>query len=320
MVLAALAYFGMLNPDRFLPDKISVSDNRIQLISTQANGLIIKNAGSDTLNNLQINMTNHDCKISPPNTIAPGEMKRITLICNDPITPNSRLKGDIKINYSTITYGEIMQKTAAASYAVRGNYFSAKGLVEYWPFDSDANDYSGYNVPGTINGATLDTKGGKVGGAYIFDGNDYISVPSISAINFGAGDFTISAWGFRNTGAGFFLYAYNPANSPYFVVFSYASGNIQMWDGSFKDSGVNPGDNNWFHLVYMRQSGTIKFFINGVQTPNTYTLATSYSNTAGAYIGVSQSSEYLTGKLDEIMIFNRALSVDEIKAMYQSGR
>jgi hypothetical protein len=323
LVLAALAYFGMLNPDRFLPDKITVSDNRIQLISTQSNGLIIKNAGSDTLNNLQINMTNHDCKISSPNTISPGESKRLILICNDPVTPNSRLKGDIKINYSTITYGEIMQKTATAFYGVRGNYFSSKDLVGYWPLDSDTNDYSGNNNHGTNNGATLDTKGGKIGGAYNFNGvsafieaNDY---PFSSTQ-------TISAWFKTSTSGNMPIVSkWNSNeyqidilnNGGYKIYVDYNAGNCWSY------STINVNDGIWHHIVVVIGNYAPIIYLDGVdRTGTTATVNCVLTDSATKpRIGARTDTwGYFNGQIDEVMIFNRAFSADDVKALYQSGR
>jgi len=72
-------------------------------------------------------------------------------------------------------------------------------LVSEWTFDNannPAEDTWGNN-DGTVNGATYQNKAsGKCvyGGCYSFDGNDYIDIPSNNLFNFGAGDFTYSAW------------------------------------------------------------------------------------------------------------------------------
>jgi hypothetical protein len=338
LVIAVLAYFGMLNPDRFLPDKITVSDNRIQLISTQSNGLIIKNAGSDTLYNLQINMTNHDCKISPTNTIAPGEIKRLILICNDPVTPNSRLKGDIRINYTSSTYGEVMQKTATASYAVRGYYFSSNGLIGYWPFDNDMKNVLGNGYDGTCTNCPV-MKQGKVLNAYEFDGsNDVINIPSLSIP--ANQDFTMSAffnsqkWENLACGPNTIFYSFDDmliGSSDGYVSFQLEKEGTHV--GVIPARGPElalasaPSLNVWHHLAAVRRNNILELYIDGIPIPDpspqtelnqhSTTLLAGTINIGGTYC--SATTAY-AGMIDEVYIFNRALSVDEVKALYQSGR
>jgi hypothetical protein len=325
IAIAALAFFGMLNPDRFLPDKVTVSDARIQIIPTQSNGIIIKNMGSDTFYDLQINMTNHDCKISAPNTISSGEIKRFILICNDPVTPNSRLKGDIKINYSTNVYGNIVQKTATAFYAVRGNYFSSNSLVGYWPLDSDSKDYAGLNSPGIIGGATLDTKGGKVGGAYSFDGNDYINT------NYGTmtTDGSVSLWFKPAISQSATTLFDKVATGNDFALFYNLSSDGKLTFRNQKSTIYNAystttnfNANSWYFVAVTWGSKGMYLYLNGVQEDyNTFTDIPS-GNTNPFYLGAytNGAGNFFIGSIDDFMIFNRALSSDEVKALYQSGR
>jgi uncharacterized protein (UPF0333 family) len=334
LVLAALAYFGMLNPDRFLPDKITVSDNRIQLISTQSNGLIIKNAGSDTFYNLQINMTNHDCKISMPSTIAPGEIKRVIILCSDPVPSNGRLKGDIRINYSTITYGEIMQKTAMASYAVRGNYFSSKGLVGHWPLDNgNANDYSNFGNNGAISGAVQGA--GKLNEGYIFDGiDDYIQMTGYKGIS-GTNPRSISAWFKSTTITG-------PAISTIIAWGSVGTGTVYqvaLWYSTLDPTSNGKmgahtvgdvvittekyDDNLWHNVVVTTDSDAyVNVYIDGALKASRTINYFNTGSTADFAIGrrLTDNTEPFKGTIDEVMVFNRILTADEAKALYQSGK
>ena len=60
------------------------------------------------------------------------------------------------------------------------SYVPASGLIAYWGFDSNANDYSGNGNNGIVNGSSLTTdRFGNSNSAYSFDGiNDFISIPS----------------------------------------------------------------------------------------------------------------------------------------------
>jgi hypothetical protein len=72
------------------------------------------------------------------------------------------------------------------------NYVPSNGLVGWWPFSGNANDFSGNGNNGTVNGATLTTdRFGQSNNAYSFDGiNDFISFLS----DFDYELFTINLW------------------------------------------------------------------------------------------------------------------------------
>jgi hypothetical protein len=77
------------------------------------------------------------------------------------------------------------------------NYVPSNGLVGWWPFTGNANDLSGFNNHGTVNGATLTTdRFGVANRAYSFDGvNDYIDYQSgsNSLLNV-LGNFSVTFW------------------------------------------------------------------------------------------------------------------------------
>lgn len=99
-----------------------------------------------------------------------------------------------------------------------------------------------------------------------FDGDaDYFETQNSSAFNYGTGDFTIECWGYRGSPSNFWC-GYSARDGASFTLFSYAgaSSTIQVYSSGFYDSGINPGYNTWFHVAVVRQSGTMKIYINGV--------------------------------------------------------
>ena len=67
------------------------------------------------------------------------------------------------------------------------------GLVGYWSFSGNANDSSGNNLNGTVNGAVLtEDRFGNSSSAYSFDGNDYISVNDDDLLSFPNNEFTFN--------------------------------------------------------------------------------------------------------------------------------
>jgi hypothetical protein len=323
LVIAALAYFGMLNPDRFLPDKVTVSDNRIQIIPTQSNRLIIKNNGGDALNNLQINMTNHDCVSSTTQTIPPGEFRSFMLMCKDVPTDGGRLKGDIKINYTSYTYGETMTKNANAFYGVRGNYFSTRDIKGYWPMDNDEKDNSGNGLGGTIVGTGVISATGKVNRGYSFSGatGNYISINLGEDIG---NSFTMAAWFNPRTmpAAGDFWQGIvaNAASNGDHGIWTYNLNRMDYFaDGVQHSSSTTISTNRWYHAAITYDGTNGRLYINGVLDSN-YPIAMAKDAITTIYIANSGwANELFDGVIDEVVVFKRALSKDEIKALYASG-
>lgn len=198
-------------------------------------------------------------------------------------------------------------------------------LVGYWNFDADASDSLGLH-DGTVNGATLDTTNQKLGdGCYDFDGNDYITTGSFQITT---GSFSISVWMNKSSipGASTEMFACADQTGDYFQ-FRLFNGEVYMY---VKDAGADycisqkAITSGWHHVVgtWDNDAHTTKIYIDGVlQDTDTNTDVTITDITSILYIGINSdlsSSEY-TGILDELAIWNKVLSQDEITALYNSG-
>jgi hypothetical protein len=226
-------------------------------------------------------------------------------------------------------------------------YLPADGLVAWYPFNGNANDESGNGNNGVVNGATLtNDRNGNVNGAYNFDGiNDYISVLSSDILNFGEGvSFTISLHflpgaiitypnGFNGIIGKCFATGVNP---PRGWQIGRDVNNIRIESIGGNDI-INPsnnsfcGDNNIWnitngenkHLVFIfdRMSNSLKCYINSelIHTLYCSDLFRSYNNDSPLLIGVErEGSQYTSGIIDDIAIYNRALTPEEITALYTS--
>ena len=98
-----------------------------------------------------------------------------------------------------------------------------------------------------------------------------------------------------------------------------ASSNWSFFLGGDKASGSILSNNQWYYLVSLRESATIKFYQDSVQTPNTY------SNIANSIVAINfkigagtPTGEWGKGIYDEIRISNTARSAAWIKATYNS--
>ncbi len=206
-----------------------------------------------------------------------------------------------------------------------------KGLVGEWKMDGNARDYTPNSNNGTVTGATLTTdRKGQSNRAYNFDGTTNtheISIadsPSLDA----AGAMTISAWvkitSFTNN----------------IECVASRIGGTGGWSLE-KNSGTNtlrfyvniPGDTNgpqtgtlstgtWYHIVGTNNGTTSIMYTNGV-AGNTLTIAGPGTLTAktmkiGMQNNASDASRRFDGVIDDVRLYNRALSAAEVLALYQS--
>jgi hypothetical protein len=218
------------------------------------------------------------------------------------------------------------------------SYVPSNGLVGWWPFNGNANDESGIGNNGAANGATLTTdRYGVANKAYSFDGvNDFIDFGDIQSLN-NSNAFSVSA---------FFNYNFPPTfpNDWYSVVADGSYADLNGWGILIKAdqilmreldgfNGVNLNytflQNNWYHVVATCESDSLKIFVNGefiggsLNLQPNLTLNTSNSLRAGngAMTNVPPNSHpyYFSGKIDDIGIWNRALTQQEITNLYNSS-
>ena len=90
----------------------------------------------------------------------------------------------------------------------------------------------------------------------------------------------------------------------------------------YMDSSVNINDSAWHHVVCVNDStGTAKIFIDGSEdtaTTGTNTGSVLYNAAVNLKIGGGFTSQYLNGSIDEVAIFNTALSANKIQQIYDA--
>jgi len=229
------------------------------------------------------------------------------------------------------------------------NYLSSSlGLMGYWKFDyvNSSNytlDYSGYGNDGRLmnfNANPPTTVAGTSGRALQFDGvNDYVNIGNKA--NPGINDFTISVWAkvaqynpdgwdddiiaktnYSSQRHGFALGVRGSldatnANKMLFWMGLGGSSGIHLFSSSTVNDGV------WHHWVAVaNRTGYMKLYKDGVFDTQADISAYSGQNESSSvdlYIGGnSQSSNNnFNGTIDKVRIYNRALTTDEIKTLYQ---
>ena len=218
------------------------------------------------------------------------------------------------------------------------SYVPTNGLVGYWPFSGNANDASGNGNNGTVNGATLIAdRNGIVNSAYSFDGlSNYIQVPHSSSISI-TGDITMSAWVKTNGSNGqnyqtiiskrqtYWTWEYamwlsyhnsTPHNTKLLAARSLGTGN-----GEYGWSTTPYIQNNWENWVVTISNNQMKIYKNGVLDQTQVFSLVPVNQTCPLLFGkntLSDSSEQFYGNIDDIGIWNRALTPQEVTALYTS--
>jgi len=214
------------------------------------------------------------------------------------------------------------------------------GLVAYYPFSGNANDASGNGHDGTVYGAMLTTdRFGNANSAYNFDGiNDLVAVPYSS--DFQLSTYTISAWirptvDFSSNYGAIVTRGEDFASDHTAVYFGVAPASSSLANGVFltyEDNGDNsfnfdtdyyPAVGSWTHLAATRLSnGQLNIYVNGNLLSHWHSTPAPTTQCfqdllIGAYwycpdIGNPYLSGFFPGAIDEVRIYNRALSADEI--------
>ena len=200
------------------------------------------------------------------------------------------------------------------------------------PFDNEnttcAKDYSGNGYHGTLVGPPLWTENGKVGGALHFGGSsDYITQPLPSFFNdLSTTDITISVWITSDdvTSDHRYLLQAGTSNSNFLLLFQYGA---EIHFGVCSD-GIKRAvrtdtiqSNVWYHItaVWDASEAELKIYLN-----STLSDEVGYRNYAMGlqdYLDIghgSASSRFWWGMIDELQIFARALSPEQIDQMYRS--
>ena len=222
------------------------------------------------------------------------------------------------------------------------------GLISYWKLDETvettaADSFSGFT--GTLTYAspavTVPTfTAGKVSNALSLSNGQYVTVPSNAALNI-TGDLTIALWVRPNSiacsgaDAAYVLVSKRSANSPTpyeFMIGCGGSLRYEAWPGHqpFAYAGTAPGvvtAGVWQHVAMTRSySGTIAtvtFYVNGVPVGSSSqdigpTVASSDPVwiSRDGYHTVYTTQGSFSGMMDEIAIFNRALTPSEMMNIY----
>lgn len=204
------------------------------------------------------------------------------------------------------------------------------GLIAYWPFDNNANDYSGNNNHGVNHGAVLTS--GKVNNAYDFEAEGaYISVPQSNTLKTGIieNDFSISFWGMFPSTDDVSVISQSPGpNNVKKWMFAVQGGALQFhsWDEYLNDRHFAVDAFNYFvtsefaHYVLVKEGDSWKLYKDAILRGSSYNEPIELSDLGMDFeIARAESDFYYKDVLDELTIWGRALSEYEISYLYNDG-
>lgn len=210
-------------------------------------------------------------------------------------------------------------------------YVTTNGLLGWWPFNGNANDVSGNSNNGTVNGATLTSdRNGNANAAYYFSSTGCATRidAQINTTSIQTG-LTIAIW-ISKTGEGcisprileFRVANDGPGEAQWGWPFPNASNKIYMGSTTstgFKCSyGVPIVPNNfWTHLVYTNDGINGRFYQDGILKGTVASAGNPILSGNVAFGRMNHpSNDAFNGRIDDIGIWNRALTQREILSLY----
>jgi hypothetical protein len=215
------------------------------------------------------------------------------------------------------------QATSATVAVTVGNGV-VPGLVAAYSFNEGTGttltDRSGRGHTGTVSGATWSTQG-RFGGALSFDGvNDWVTIADTAALDLTTG-MTLEAWVLPSTlqewrtvllkeqsgGLVYSLYTSGGGTRPS----AYVAAPDEI--GVVGPSSVST--TSWTHLAVTYDGVMLRFFVNGTQVATRALTAPLTASTGALRIGGNNVwTEFFRGRIDEVRVYNRALTAAEIQA------
>ncbi len=203
--------------------------------------------------------------------------------------------------------------------------------------DGDACDFSSFGNNATVNGGSvfLSTGGHDGFGAYEFDGvNDYVEIDYSQDFNFTNGEgFTVMAWINPND----LVNNEGDIVSHYRGAVDYRAWILQIDNGKARFVGCSNGTSDsceyaysgvevndtatWYHLVGTWNGTHLQVYVNGVAEASTPPALANIHSTSdtGIRIGRDTATEWYNGTIDDVLIFNRTLSDEQISAIYNNN-
>jgi len=223
---------------------------------------------------------------------------------------------------------------------VNSNADLSVGIISYYPFNGNPIDESLNGNDGNVSGALLTTdRFSDPDKAYLFDGNDdSIEVDDKLDLRISNADFTLSAWVYETARNSSYQDAIMVKRGPdeedgWFFSITGNAGSFGAGRLLYQVSGgIDPVALSsaliplftWTHVlvVYNNSANMIEMYIDGEYDSTTFDVPSPFSDTQeNLFIGKDSAGAFnfynFHGKIDDILIYNRGLSLEEIGLLFQ---
>jgi len=222
-------------------------------------------------------------------------------------------------------------------YVVSPQSFLSNGLVAYYPFSGNANDASGNGNNGTpLNTQFTVDRFGVANAALAFNGiqttKGSMVIITNPLFNLGQQEYTVNFWfnvsnitqqtrcffSGANTATGITI-DFNDNNAPGYIVYDIGPGNA-FWTSLYHHGPKNdfqPGQ--WYALSFTKRGVLYSIYVDGqLQDEQNVSAASGYNFNFEPLIGAYDllGDQVLDGDMDDVRIYNRALSPDEVAQLY----
>jgi len=201
-------------------------------------------------------------------------------------------------------------------------------ILAYWNLNNDGSggvslvdDTGNGYILTNNNDATLGT--GIIGGDAVFNGvNQFLNNPTFPA--FGTGNFSISLWVNLNPSGAAYYEAFistrfdGAATSNAFSLGCGSDNVFTFYDGNQPSFGYTFSYATWYNIIITNFSGNLSFYFNG-SLIGTTTQSFPYTNSFLSIGGHQNGAEPLNGSIDEVGVWNRALSPEDVTRLYNGG-
>jgi len=208
------------------------------------------------------------------------------------------------------------------------------GLIGHWSFTGNALDESGNGNNGTVNGATLTTdRFGNENSAYSFDGNDWIEVSDNNSLHFTTNEITVSVWFKKSsltTGEVILQKQSGIGSTQSGINLGFTANTLEIAGIVGAGAPLNLTISNssefinseWHHFVYTFVNVTGSIFVDNLEIATSVVDGSFLGNNTENLIfgyGLPLNNWFYNGELDDIRIYNRVLTEEEITSLYNES-